>query len=244
MDKNEIYDTLNKAYFSDDMHEKDVISRLPTLLEGAKLFVDIGASLGQYTFYANNHIRNGEIIAIEADPIRVEKLKANCEEWEKQSNGNKITVINAAVSHMDGVSKFYITNSSVSGGLFKHSMDHLKEEDSRRINWEEITIETFTLDAILKDRNPDLIKMDIEGSELRALKGAQKILQKGTAEFLIELHNWEDPEGQKNAAQVIELMTTYGYGSRSFYGKKLFSRGLKSEGSKVGFLRRIKDIFG
>lgn len=49
MEKEQAYQELNKAYFSEEMHEKSVIERLPELLASAKLFIDIGASLGQYT---------------------------------------------------------------------------------------------------------------------------------------------------------------------------------------------------
>jgi hypothetical protein len=33
------------------MHEKEVINSLPYLLRNAEVFVDVGASIGQYTFF-------------------------------------------------------------------------------------------------------------------------------------------------------------------------------------------------
>ena len=86
---------LNKCYFSDDMHEKVIIELLPILLKGKKHFVDIGASLGQYTYFANNCMENGLITCIEADKSRIDDLKCNCTDWEKQSS-NKINSIYGA----------------------------------------------------------------------------------------------------------------------------------------------------
>jgi len=53
MEKEQIFQGLSKAYFSEEMHEKSIIEHLPELLASAKLFIDIGASLGQYTYFAN-----------------------------------------------------------------------------------------------------------------------------------------------------------------------------------------------
>jgi len=82
MDKDRIYEILKKAYFSEEKDEKEIIENLPVVLRGVKIFVDVGASLGQYTFFANKYIREGQIFAIEPDPIRFEELKNNCHKSE------------------------------------------------------------------------------------------------------------------------------------------------------------------
>ena len=42
MEKEQIFQGLNKDYFSEEMHEKSVIEHLPELLASAKLFIYIG----------------------------------------------------------------------------------------------------------------------------------------------------------------------------------------------------------
>ena len=49
MDKDKIYEELGRAYFSDDPHERQVLRHLPRLLRDGALYIDVGASLGQYT---------------------------------------------------------------------------------------------------------------------------------------------------------------------------------------------------
>jgi len=101
MDKTQIYEILNQVYFSEESHEKEVLEHLPEILRSVKIFVDIGASLGQYSFHANKHIRGGHIFAIEADSIRFDELKNNCRKWESLSN-NKLQALHAAICDKDG----------------------------------------------------------------------------------------------------------------------------------------------
>src|SRR5580700_3578434 len=101
------------------MHEKDEIDRLPELLTGVSLFVDVGASLGQYSFFANRILKDAQIYCIEADPFRVQRLRELALQWEKSST-NKITVIHAAAGEKVGKAEFFTTDANVSGGLFAH----------------------------------------------------------------------------------------------------------------------------
>ncbi|MEI6342274.1 MAG: FkbM family methyltransferase [Verrucomicrobiota bacterium] len=132
MNEKEIINTLSKAYFSDNPHEREVMALMPRLLRGVKLFVDVGASLGQFTKAASQCLRGGRIVAVEADPLRARELERSCKEWAAAS-GNSIQAVHGAASNESGIIMFQITNSSVSGGLFKHGLDHLSEESRRNV---------------------------------------------------------------------------------------------------------------
>lgn len=224
MKKEQIIQGLNKAYFSEEMHEKSVIEHLPELLASAKLFVDIGASLGQYTYFANKVMLGGEIIAIEADPIRFEQLKHNCREWESESGGrNRLTPVQAAASNQSGTITFYTTHSNVSGGLFPHKFrGEGRHASGELIQYDEITVNSITLDTFLGGRIPEVVKMDVEGGELRVLQGATRLLTVGTTKFLIEVHGWVDPQGQKKPQDVHDFMAKFDFLGSDFHGKTLF----------------------
>lgn len=219
--KSGVLESLNREYFGTNFHEKNIIKNLPSILSSVNVFVDIGASLGQYTFYINKHIRGGKIFAVEADPFRFATLKDNCNKWESFSN-NKLYPIHAAISDLDGNVPFYITNSSVSGGLFIHSIPYESGEEKKTIKWEEIIVRSLKLDTLIKNTNADLIKIDVEGGELRVLRGATKLLQEGETKFLIEIHSWADPKGQSNCTDVYDFMKSFCYYPINFYGHKLF----------------------
>lgn len=215
MDKQQVYDILNKAYFSEECHENMIMKHLPSMLRSVNVFVDVGASLGQYTQLANKSIQEGHIYAIEPDPVRFEELQRNCHKWSRLSS-NKLTPLNAAVADTQQKVKFFTTNSSTSGGLFKHPTQQ------KAADWEEIEVDGLSLDTLFIEDGPDFVKIDVEGAELRVLKGATKILRDGNAKFLIELHYWADPEGQRNADEVLCFMKSFGYWPVNYYGKLLF----------------------
>jgi len=229
MEEEQIFQELNKVYFSEEMHEKPVIEHLPELLASAKLFVDIGASLGQYTYFANKVMLGGEIIAIEADPIRFKQLKQNCQKWEFESGGrNKLTPVQAAASNQSGTITFYTTHSSVSGGLFPHKFrGEGRHASGELIQYGEITVNSITLDTFLGGRIPDVVKMDVEGGELRVLQGATRLLTAGKTKVLIEVHGWVDPQGQKRPGDVHDFMVKFDFLGSDFHGKALFVKRIR-----------------
>lgn len=235
MDRESIYERLNRAYFSAEPHEKDVIRRLPAILDEAGVVVDVGASLGQYTRAIAGIVSGAEIYAVEPDPVRFEELRRNCRAWAADTH-NTITPLQLALADQPGQGTFFVTNSDVSGGLFPHTTP-------RAVNWTEITVESARLDDLFSKRVPDFIKMDVEGAEALVLRGAQRILSAGQTTFLIELHDWEAAPASLD--EVVRLMRGYGYLSAEFFGKSLFttSRRLQLKASLMdwrGTLRRVR----
>ena len=116
---------------------------------------------------------------------------------------------------------------------------------NNEIAFEKIQVRAIKLDTLFKDKvEPDFIKIDVEGSELRVLKGAREILKKGRAKFLIEVHSWVDPEGQKSPEDVYRLMKSYGYQAINFHGRALFVKGMNFLKYKICILfDRLKETF-
>jgi len=75
-------------------------------------------------------------------------------------------------------------------------------------------IEIDTLDNILNSVIPnhiDLIKIDVEGFELKVLEGAQKVLTEISPTLFIELDNNNLIEQSGSAKSLIELLENYDY---------------------------------
>lgn len=223
MDKKSIIGVLNHAYFSEHPDEEEALRALPYLIKNCRSFVDVGASLGQYTKLASFTIKNARIVAIEADPLRFEELEKNCQKWSSVT-GNNITAKHLAISSSTGAIKFQITNSMVSGALYKNDLSHLDSATRNAVNWQEIEVRSQTMDSLFENYVPDFVKMDIEGAEYLALQGAKGLLAKGKTSWLIELHNFTGEGGGNIPKMVITLMKQYGYGGVDFYGKVLFVR--------------------
>lgn len=223
MDRQKIIETLNRAYFSDRPDELEVLEALPPIFAGAKTFLDAGASLGQFVRLAAEHLRGAEIVAIEADPVRFAELEQNCATWAART-GNRIRAIHGALTDRSGPVRFQVTNSMVSGGLFRHELDHLRPEVQAEVRWEETEVRGYTLDELYPTEGPDFVKMDIEGAEGAALAGATRVLARGRTDWLIELHHFLDPSGRSPLQEVPPLMQNAGYRALDLCGRSLFLR--------------------
>ena len=62
---------------------------------------------------------------------------------------------------------------------------------------------------------PDLVKIDIEGAEMLALRGAKKMLSSGMPTLLIEVHSEE-----LSARSVSRLLETPGYRFYQLWGNR------------------------
>jgi len=180
----EDFQHLYRTYFGEMQHERAEIETLPRLLEGVGLFIDVGASLGQYTYYANRVLSGAKIIALEADPDRFVELEQNCRKWA-QDRDNEIVAIQAAVSDGIGTISFYKTGSRISGGLFP--------VDERPASYSPVEVRQVTLDEFFQQGVDTFVKVDVEGSEMRAFLGATKPIDTG-ARFLTEITWWGDRE--------------------------------------------------
>lgn len=214
MDKEEIINVLNTEYFGKDSAERDEVENLRNLLKGTQIFIDVGASLGQYTYFANNTMKNGKIYCIEPDPLRFDQLKNNCEQWIK-AGSNEIVPINAAVADKQETAKFFVTQSTVSGSLFKIP--------ERSKNWDQVDIRCITLDDLYEEGKIFFIKIDIEGGEYRAISGAKRLMTDNNL-FLVELHHWGDKEFQKYPYHVIKLFTQANYHIEKTFNHYLFKK--------------------
>ena len=150
--------TAYKAY--SDRAERQLLRRI--LLPGA-VVVDAGANIGIYSQFLSRCVGpTGVVHSFEPAPDNFKRLQsATC----KLAN---VRLSQAAVGECSGRSKLYLSD--------KLNVDHRAyraDGDSRR----PFPIEMVTLDDYFKSgERVDLIKMDIQGYELHALRGADRIL--------------------------------------------------------------------
>jgi FkbM family methyltransferase len=136
----------------------DMMLPLHFLREG-DLFLDIGANVGAYTVLASG-ISKARTWAFEPDPLTLERLKRNI-----TVNGLEalVRVFEFALGAEQGEVAFTIGRDA------GNRIAAAKETNARMTRLEQ-------LDAIVKDSNPIMIKMDIEGGEEGVLQGAKTLL--------------------------------------------------------------------
>lgn len=225
-------DYLAWTYFGRDALDSEEFSRMATLLEGVTRFIDVGASHGAYTYHANRILKNARIFAIEADPERFAILRANADRWGAETS-NQIICINAAASdfddrHISADVDFHTTGTQVSGGIFT--------VDERSDNYTPIRVPIICVDDLLEPAARTFIKIDVEGAELRVLRGAQRHISGGQTRFFVEISWWGDRGRRTSSLDVLR----YAYRGGLRVDRRLRSDYLMSpESSKI---RRIISI--
>jgi FkbM family methyltransferase len=197
MELREAFDHLYSTYFGERQHEREEVEHFPTLLTDCEVFIDVGASLGMYTYYANKVLTHAKIIAVEADPDRFEELKRNCEKWQAESS-NTIVAVHAALGDSREPVEFFKTGTQISGGFFP--------VNERSTNFTKVQVPQALLDDLYEDGRRTLVKIDVEGAEYRILQGASKHLRSGNTRFLIEFHWWGDRERRTTTMDVLRFL--------------------------------------
>ena len=159
--------------------ESETIPVFYSLAKKARLVIDIGANCGIYTLLACAANSESRIICFEPAPTTCSQLSKNIgiNNWECRCD-----VRSEAVSDYDGYSKFHIPFSDT-----YTSCSSLNPEGHRGIDGYLIEVPIIRIDSLdLGDQKVDLIKLDIENFEDKALKGMEMTLQRSCPDIIIE----------------------------------------------------------
>ena len=166
---------------------------------------DIGASIGEWSKRANQHLSSGHIYAFE--PIEVCYKK--CVE---SLPTDIVSTFNLALGECDTTRTFiWYENSSAHSGFFRW---HRMEKDYHKLIpiSQEVTVQS--LDSFCTEHaidGIDFLKINTEGAEHLVLQGAKKLL----CEQAISCIKFEYGETYHNAKtslkNVYQLLTSHGY---------------------------------
>jgi FkbM family methyltransferase len=202
----DLRNSLAREVFFLGIYEPQETLLLPRLLGTGETFVDVGAHWGYFSLLAARRVGNdGRVVAIEADPRIFEILKRSL-----------------ALNSWNGVDAVHVAASDQAGELLLHG--YREAEDNWGIssvvgaqNGSSFKVAARPLDAILDDLGVgtvDLLKMDIEGAELLALRGAGRGLGTGRYQrILLELHPEHLRALGSSAAEVLRYLESFGYTS-------------------------------
>lgn len=135
------------------------------LIKPGDRFLDIGANVGYYTVLAAECVGStGQVISIEPDDTNFEILDANTRIWQQQG---RVKIYRFALSDQAGESRLFL--SSHNSGMHRLYSSVV------------CTGETIQVSVVRGDDLQlaplDLVKIDIEGFEPRALRGLQETLK-------------------------------------------------------------------
>lgn len=176
------------------------------------IFIDVGANIGSYTVLASAEI-GARTISIEPIPSTFAFLKDNV---VLNNINNIVELYNIGLASKNSSMKFTKTQDTV---------NHVATDYDKDV----IEVKVNTLDNIIKESNPSLIKIDVEGYEFEVLMGASKILKNSALKaIIIELnqsgkkYGFDDNDIHKNLIDYGFLPFKYNPYSRKLSPVKIF----------------------
>ena len=141
------------------------------------LFVDAGCHVGFYSLLAR--LRGCDVLAVDLQESCIEMVRVT----ERMNSITPPTpVVHRPLYDMDG-SLFHIAERAGPGGC----------DGGFSVFWTgTVPISTITLDTVLGDsgRHIDLLKLDLEGFEPRAVKGAQRLIRERRITAIVLEATW------------------------------------------------------
>jgi FkbM family methyltransferase len=163
LDLAELHDTIILEYtIRSGAYEIGTLRILESLLRDGNTFLDVGANNGYFTVFAAPIVgQNGRVIAFEPNPSTFKRLERNA---TLNRSCHNIEINNVALSDHDGEATFYLSD-------YEDGLGSLVLKVGTPI-----TVPLRCLDGLKDIREPIVVKIDAEGSELSILKGLEKFV--------------------------------------------------------------------
>ena len=168
--------------------EKEERNFVSNLLQDGDAVIDVGANIGHYTNLLARKYPNKKVYAIEASPDIFQNLQFNC----KLNQLENVVLYNNAISNVNNQTIDFFERGCLSTTNKQFLKDWLISDKYIK----KLKVKTMTLDHLIREENLhqiDLLKIDIEGEEEKALFGVQESLKSGKIKNLvIEYHRKSD----------------------------------------------------
>lgn len=152
--------------------KEDVFAIQKAAFETASIIFDIGANRGDTVAAYKEQFPNAKIYAFEPFPDSYDLLA------ERFKDDFRVKCYNIAISNTVGPTLLYVNQNVDTNSLLKPTVTGLSS-DKQVENKEQLVVQTLTLDMFCTQHainHIDILKMDIQGGELAALKGATRLL--------------------------------------------------------------------
>ena len=145
------------------LHEFNDMGFLLHFLRPDDVFYDVGANVGSYTLLASG-VCKANSYTIEPVPATFSVLKQNI---ELNGLADKVTLLNSGAGAAIGTLNFSSDEDTTNHVL--------AAEEVSKANV--IAVPVITVDSLLRNGSPALIKIDVEGFETEVMKGMQATLE-------------------------------------------------------------------
>jgi FkbM family methyltransferase len=149
--------------------------------------IDAGAHLGTFTAYA---LARGarRVVVLEPDPVNADCLRQT---FVTESFTGRVVILEEAVWHESGVLRFQESSDSLLGRVSNALRGPVRDQ-------RELSVAATTIDEVverLELKQVDVIKLNVEGAERNAVRGARHTILRLRPRIIVNLeHSPDDAE--------------------------------------------------
>ena len=202
------YFLLKKCEFG-DYHELRLIKKYSII--GKILFIDCGCNYGFYSFYTASLSSKNLIISVEASEKTSNEFLNNL----KLNSFSNIYFLNKAISDKDDESITF----NESDNDWESSQSHSQFKIASTT-----IVKTAKIDSVIKNYEIDdyqiIIKLDVEGNEIKAIEGSINLIIQKSPLFIIELSKYIF-DNNKNIEYLKNFLIKYDYSIYNLNKKKM-----------------------
>jgi FkbM family methyltransferase len=182
-------DVIQRYHLSGLFYETEELDLIKQYFPIGGRFFDIGANVGNHSLYVAKFLRARSVVPVEINPVAFQTLRANM-----------------VLNQVDGV----VDDSWLGLGVSSENCDsatirfHSRNIGGGKVALEGGDLQLVTADTIADGRNFDMIKIDVEGMELKVLAGLFETIERSRPRIFVEVDN-------ENADAFLEWVKENGY---------------------------------
>ena len=205
-----------RAIYKTGLYEEPLTNFLVQSLEfeDGDIVFDVGANIGWYSCVLSRHVPGADIFSFEPDPENFELLRLNLQ----RNSAERVHPVQMGVGERTETRTLHLYKPSNVG---RHSM--LEINEGRAIDVLVTSLDEFVRDRELDVERVKFLKIDIEGFEYFAFRGARKVLEHLPL-MLAEFSPGYMRQGGVEPADLLGLLHGHGFDPFSIDGLDLVPR--------------------
>ena len=194
-------------YFRGSFYQDDIVFLFENLLREGDVFVNAGANRGMITSLAGRLIGpTGTLYAFEPNPHLIGLIE-NHVALNRLTN---VRIFNCGLSDTDGPSMIVATPSPSMGWVALGGLPEGEEGHAIRL------VRGDDVLAELAPSRPTILKMDVEGHEVHALRGLGRFLERRELAVVCEVSHQNLSRAGSTADEMFRLMKDHGFDAFEF----------------------------
>lgn len=199
-------DFIQRTIYVSGSYEPHICAAMRAALKPGDRFLDVGANCGYLSLYAAKIVGpSGRVLAFEPNPAMRDALARNA---ALNCLADRVEILGVGLSDAPASAALHLTRGNTGAGS-------LRPADGT----DAVPIELETYDRLAAANGwpaPDLVKIDVEGAEVRALRGMAGLLSCSSRprRLLCEVSEWSLRALGSSKDELFDLMAGHGYRPR------------------------------